>query len=262
MNILDLQKMKNNGQKISMITCYDYWSAKIIDQSDIHILLVGDSAANVIHGHNSTIPIDTQTMAMHVSAVSKGSPRKFIVGDMPFLSYRKGLTYNMKQIEKIMKAGAHSVKIEGAIGNLDLIKHCVSSGIPVMGHLGLTPQSIHQLGGFKVQGREAEQAEIIIKNSQLLEDAGCFSLVLECVPSELANTISKRLKIPTIGIGAGPHTDGQVLVMHDMLGLNEGFKPKFLRQFLDGKSLLLQAFNDFHNAVTEKSFPTVEESYE
>ncbi|MCB0391547.1 MAG: 3-methyl-2-oxobutanoate hydroxymethyltransferase [Bdellovibrionales bacterium] len=262
MNIFDIQLMKSKNQKISMTTCYDYWSARIINESKIHLVLVGDSAANVIHGHNSTIPIDTDTMCIHISAVTKGCPDKFIIGDLPFLSYRKDLTFNMTQVEKIIKAGAHAVKLEGADGNINFIEHCVKSGVPVMGHLGLTPQSIHQMGGFRVQGRHQEQAKLIKEQALALEKAGCFSLVLECVPSPLATEITNSLSIPTIGIGAGPDTDGQVLVMHDLLGINGDFKPKFLRKFLNGKELLLQAFNEYHDSVINKSFPSIEESYE
>ncbi|MCB0355492.1 MAG: 3-methyl-2-oxobutanoate hydroxymethyltransferase [Bdellovibrionales bacterium] len=262
MNIFDLQKMKQSQQKISMVTCYDFWSAQILAESAIPLILVGDSAANVIHGFSSTLNMDTHLMALHVAAVARGVSNKFIIGDLPFLSYRKDLTYNMTQVEKIMKAGAHAVKLEGAEGNLSLIQHCVESGVPVMGHLGLTPQSLHQLGGMRVQGRNQEQARKIFAHAQALEQAGCFALVLECVPSPLAAQITQELKIPTIGIGAGPDTDGQVLVMQDLLGLNGDFKPKFLRKFLDGKKLFLEAFNDYHKAVSEKSFPAIEESYE
>jgi 3-methyl-2-oxobutanoate hydroxymethyltransferase len=262
MNIFEFQKLKLNKQKLSMVTCYDYWSAKIISESHINLILVGDSAANIMHGHNTTLPISIEMMALHVSAVSKGAPNKFIIADMPFLSYRKDLTTNMNNIEVLMKAGAHAIKIEGAIGNYELIDHCKASGVPVMGHLGLTPQSINMLGGFKVQGKTKEQAEIILEQSLKLESAGCFSLVMECVPSSLGKTVSEKLNIPVIGIGAGPDTDGQVLVMHDLLGLSDQFKPKFLRKFLDGKSLFLEAFNSYHKSVVNKDFPSVEESYE
>jgi len=262
MNILDIINYKKQNKKMAMITCYDFWSARIIENSPIELVLVGDSAANIIHGHPTTLPIDTKTMALHVAAVAKGLKTKFIVGDMPFLSTRKSLTHNMKQIEIIMKAGAHSIKIEGAEGNLELIRHCVNSGIPVMGHLGLTPQSFYQMGGFKVQGRTESAAQKILEHSLSLQQAGCFSIVLECVPSSLAREITSRLEIPTIGIGAGPDVDGQVLVFHDLLGLNDGFHPKFLRKFLDGKSLIKNALEDFHQSVQNQSFPSLEESYE
>lgn len=262
MNILQIQQMKEQKRKISMVTCYDFWSAQLINETSIDLILVGDSAANVMHGHSSTLFIDTDTMALHVAAVSKGSPSKFIIGDLPFLSYRKDLNYNMTQIEKLMKAGANAVKMEGALGNLLLIEHCAQSGIPIMGHLGLTPQSIHQLGGLRVQGRQEKEALAIAEQAKSLEQAGCFGLVLECLPSPLAAEITSQLRIPTIGIGAGPDTDGQVLVLHDLLGLNGSFRPKFLRQFLNGGELIKDAIEDYHQAVLNKTYPSVEESYE
>lgn len=262
MKIQDFKTRKLNRQKISMITCYDYWSAKIVANSQIDLILVGDSSAMVMHGHKSTLQIDTETIALHVSAVQKGAPNKFIIGDMPFLSYRKSLDHNMNNVEKIMKAGAQAIKLEGRKGNLELITHIVDSGIPVMGHIGLTPQFINQFGGFKVQGREENSLKILTEEALSLQKAGCFSLVMECIPSTIASSISQQLEIPTIGIGAGVDTDGQVLVMQDMLGMNQDFKPKFLRQFIDGHQLFLKAFNEFHESVANKSFPTIEESYE
>ena len=262
MNVLDFQKMKHDQQKISMITCYDFWSAQIIEDSQIDCVLVGDSLSMVMHGYESTIPASTDLMCLHISAVAKGLKTKFLIGDMPFLSYRKDLNENMNNVEKIMRAGAHAIKLEGVDGNLELIQHIVDSGIPVMGHIGLTPQFIHKLGGFKVQGREKEDEEILMSQARKLEEAGCFSLVLEAIPGEIAATISKNLKTPTIGIGAGPDTDGQVLVLQDMLGLNKGFKPKFLRTFFNGYENLLSAFNDFDGSIKDKTFPNESESYQ
>ncbi|HEV2524205.1 MAG TPA: 3-methyl-2-oxobutanoate hydroxymethyltransferase, partial [Gammaproteobacteria bacterium] len=220
MNIHDFQKMKLNNHKITMVTCYDHWSAQIISKSQIDSILVGDSLAMTMYGHATTLPATVNLMAKHIEAVAKGAPNKFIVGDMPFCSYRKGLAESMKAVEKIMRAGAQAIKLEGAEGNLDLIQHIVQSGIPVMGHIGLTPQSIHTLGGFKVQGKNQTAAEKIKLHAKQLEDAGCFAVVLECMPTTVAQQITDSLNIPTIGIGAGPYTSGQILVLQDMLGMN------------------------------------------
>jgi 3-methyl-2-oxobutanoate hydroxymethyltransferase len=261
MKIQDFQSRKQKGQKISMITCYDSWSAKIIDKSEIDVILVGDSLAMVMHGFQTTLSASVDLMALHVAAVARSSHNKFIVGDLPFLSYRKSLTDNMDAMGKVMTAGAHALKLEGAKGNLDLIRHAVDSGIPVMGHLGLTPQSIHQLGGYKVQGKEKKEFEQILKDAEDLEKAGCFSVVLECVPTALAAEITSSLAIPTIGIGASVNCDGQVLVLQDMLGMNMEFAPKFLKKYLDGAELIQNALNTYHHEVVGKEFPTSKESY-
>jgi 3-methyl-2-oxobutanoate hydroxymethyltransferase len=215
----------------------------------------------VMHGASTTINADTDLMALHTQAVSKGAPQKFIVGDLPFLSYRKDLKTNVENCEKIMKAGAHSLKLEGCAGNLDLIKHMVDSGVPIMGHLGLTPQSIHTLGGFKVQAKQSKEQDLILEQSLALEKAGCFALVLECIPASIAQKISENLKIPTIGIGAGVNCDGQVLVLQDMLGMNPKFNPKFLKKYMNGFELIHSAVNQFVNDVETQSFPTEKESY-
>lgn len=262
MSILNFKSKKQNQQKISMLTCYDYWSAQLLNETEIDAILVGDSLAMVMHGESSTIPATCDLMALHIQAVKKGAPNKFVVGDMPFLSNRKDLKTNMDNVEKIIRAGAEAIKIEGADGNLDLIQHCVSSGVPVMGHLGLTPQFIHQFGGFKVQGKHKEQADLIYKQAQLMQESGCFALVLECVPTQLAERITHSLDVPTIGIGAGPHTDGQILVLQDMLGMNTNFKPKFVRQFIQGQELIKNACNEYVEAVNQKTFPNIKESYE
>lgn len=260
--IHDFASAKSKNQKITMLTCYDYTFAKLLNTSDVDTLLVGDSLAQVIHGHPSTLHATVSMMAMHTQAVSRGAPNKFIVADMPFLSTRKGTKHAVEAAGVLMKAGAHAIKIEGAKGHLDLIRHIVDSGIPVMGHLGLTPQSIHQLGGAKVQGRSDAAAEAILEESLQLEKAGCFSLVLECIPTELARKITYALNIPTIGIGAGPDTSGQVLVLHDMLGLNQDFNPKFLKKYLNGAEITTQAFQVYVAAVRGGRFPTLENSYE
>ena len=261
-SVLDFQNAKNKNKKITMLTCYDYTMAKLLNTSPVDTLLVGDSVVQVIHGHSTTLGATVSMMALHTKAVAKGAPNKFIVADMPFLSTRKGLKTAMDAAGTLMTAGAHALKIEGAKGHLKLISHIVESGIPVLGHLGLTPQSINQLGGPKIQGRTHEQAEQLLKDALDLEKAGCFSLVLECVPAELAKEITKALKIPTIGIGAGVHTDGQVLVLQDMLGLNPEFSPKFLKKYADGANVVSTAATDYCNEVSETTFPKLEHSYE
>lgn len=261
-SILDFQKKKNASEKIVMVTCYDYSFARIIDSTAVDAVLVGDSLAQVMHGFPTTLQATTNMMALHTAAVVRGAPSKFIVSDMPFLSTRKGLKTTMDQVEKLMKTGAHAIKIEGAEGHLKLIQHIVESGVPVMGHLGLTPQSIHQLGGPKIQGKAAEAGQKILDDSLALQEAGCFSLVLECVPAVLAERISQSLTIPTIGIGAGPKTDGQILVLQDMLGMNPNFSPKFLKKFMNGFDQVEKALNAYVTETKDQSFPAKEHSYE
>lgn len=258
-SVLDFSKMKTAGEKISMVTCYDTWSAKILNESPIHCILVGDSAAMVMHGHDTTIPMDVRTMAMHVQAVKKGAPQKFIVADMPFLAHRKGTKTTMDAVEMLIKAGANAVKIESQPGQEKMIKHVVDSGVPVMGHIGLTPQFYHQLGGFKAQGKDTTSALRLHAQAQKLEEAGCFSLVLECIPESLAKKITDNLSIPTIGIGSGPLTDGQVLVLHDLLGAQKDFVPKFVRQFANIHEVILNAVTDYHKSVTSSEFPSLKE---
>jgi 3-methyl-2-oxobutanoate hydroxymethyltransferase len=214
-----------------------------------------------MHGYPSTLNATTELICQHIEAVRKGAPKKFLIGDMPFLSYRKDLASNMSQVERLFHAGAEAIKIEGAIGNIEFIQHCVQSGVPVMGHLGLTPQFIHQFGGFRVQGR-GEDGDNVLEQALRLEDAGCFGVVLECVPQTIAGKITERLKIPIIGIGAGLHCDGQVLVLQDLLGANPDFKPKFLRTYLDGFELIKNALNTYDDDVKNDRFPGPQESYE
>jgi len=261
MNILKLPERKAGHEKLVMVTCYDYTSARIIDQSEIDMILVGDSAAMVMHGFDTTLPIDTAMMAHHVAAVRRGAPDKFIVADLPFLSYRKSLSETMQAVGELMRAGAQAVKLEGIAGNEETIHHIVQSGVPVMGHIGLTPQSVHQLGGFHVQGGNDLDRSRLIAEARDCQQAGCFALVLECVPESLAAEITCALTIPTIGIGAGADTDGQVLVMHDLLGLNSDFRPKFVRRYIDGNRQWLDAFNQYAKDVREGSFPAREERY-
>lgn len=259
--IQGFQIMKNEKKKISLVTCYDYWSARIIDESDIDAVLVGDSAAMVMHGFETTVNAELEMMCYHIEAVKRGLKNKFLIGDLPFLAHRKNLTYLMESVDRFMKAGAQAVKIEGADGNLEMIEHLVKSGVPVMGHLGLTPQSVHQLGGFKLQGKDELTAKKIFQDSLLLQQAGCFSIVLEMIPAEAAKKITDELEIPTIGIGAGPFTSGQVLVLQDLLGLNKNFNPKFVRKYLDGYDLIKTALNNFNKDIKEEKFPGINESY-
>ena len=261
MNVLDFQAYKNCAEKIVMLTCYDYTSACIVQDSDVDAILVGDSAAMVMHGYATTIPADIEMMCRHIESVARGAKGKFIVGDLPFMSFRQSLPDTMRAVGSILKAGSHAVELDGLAGNRDTIPHIVKSGVPVMGHLGLTPQSVNQLGGFRVQGRGDRAAEALREEALGCERAGCFSLVLECVPEELAAEITASLEIPTIGIGAGVHTDGQVLVMQDLLGLSADFQPKFVRRYLAGRQLWRDAFNAYTSDVKNGHFPAADESY-
>jgi len=255
MNILDFYKMKELKQKISIVTCYDYTSACMLSNTTIDCLLVGDSVAMTIHGFENTLAATLDMMAMHTAAVARGAKNKFIIGDLPFLSYRKSLSKSVSAAQQLMQAGACAIKLEGAVGNEKLIKHLTESGVPVMGHLGLTPQSIHSLGGFKVQGKNEKDADKMYQSAMALQEAGCFSIVLECVPSELAKKITQSLHIPTIGIGAGPFTDGQVLVFQDLLGLQKTVQPKFLKTFVEGFNYLFDGIENYSNEVKNGEFP-------
>ena len=261
MNLLDFKKRKLASEKISMVTCYDAWSAKVIEKSPVDCVLVGDSVAMVVHGFDSTLNATTEMMALHTASVRRGLKTKFLVADMPFLTFRKGINSSLECVEKLMTAGANAVKLEGVWGHENVVSHIVQSGVPVMGHIGLTPQSVHGLGGFKVQGKTHIAADDLIKQALKLQELGCFAIVIECVPANLGEAITKSLEIPTIGIGAGVNTDGQVLVLQDLLGFNQSLKPKFVRPFLDGESLLQTALNHFHQEIQEKTFPLEQESY-
>lgn len=262
MNILEMREAKKRGHKLSMVTCYDAWSAKILNESPIDLILVGDSAAMVMHGYEDTIPASIEMLTYHVAAVRRGAPKKFIVADLPFLSFRGELDSNIDAVRRLMQAGANAVKLEGHDGNGDLIRHLVGSGIPVMGHIGLTPQFVNAFGGFKVQGRNEEQRRKILQEAQGLEAAGCFSIVLECVPHDLAAEITSQTQVPTIGIGAGSQCDGQVLVLQDLLGLSLGFKPKFVRRYMDGAEMIKASLERFHEDVARGNFPSEQETYE
>lgn len=260
-SVLDFTSAKKNGEKISMLTCYDHWSAKILDASPLDALLVGDSVSMVIHGHANTLAADVPMMALHTKAVARGAPHKFIVADMPFMSFRKGTQVACEAAEALMRAGAQAVKIEGVQGHEEVIRHLVQSGIPVMGHLGLTPQSIHQLGGFKVQGKTEQEFSRIQQEALKLESLGVFSVVLECVPRQLAAQITRSLSVPTIGIGAGDLVDGQILVLQDMLGADPSFSPKFLRRYALLQKIISEAVSEFSADIKEGLFPSHQEAY-
>ena len=257
-----LKKMKEQGEKISMITSYDYSMASIVDGAGIDIILVGDSAANVMAGHKTTLPITLDQMIYHASCVVRGVERAFVVCDMPFGTYQGDPTTALHSAVRIMKeSGSDGVKLEGGEEIIDSVKKILTAGIPVMGHLGLTPQSVHQLGGYSVQAKEEEAAEKLIADAKLLEEAGCFAVVLEKIPAALAKRVSEALTIPTIGIGAGAGTDGQVLVVHDMLGINKGFSPKFLRRYANLHDIMTEAVEHYIADVKSCDFPNENEQY-
>lgn len=261
LNIFDFQKKKKAGEKITMVTCYDYTSALILDKTSTDCLLVGDSLAMTMHGFQTTVSATTEMMAMHTAAVARGAKDKFIVGDLPFLAYRKSLSDNMAAAQAVMQAGAHAVKLEGVAGNTGFISHLVESGVPVMGHIGLTPQFVHQLGGYRVQGKTEDGARRLMEEAKALEEAGCFAIVLECVPADLAARITAALGIATIGIGAGFGTDGQVLVFQDLLGLNTEFRPKFVKKYIDGAEMIAGAVETYNREVRQGAFPDADYSF-
>ncbi len=257
-----LQNMKAAGEKISMLTAYDFSFAKIIDGAGIDVILVGDSASNVMAGHETTLPITLDQMIYHASSVIRGIHHCLVVVDLPFGSYQSNSDIALASAIRIMKeTGAHSIKLEGGEEVLESIKKIVSAGIPVMGHLGLTPQSIYKFGTYTVRAKEEEEANKLRRDAKLLEEAGCFALVLEKIPAKLAKEVSKSLTIPTIGIGAGGDCDGQVLVMHDMLGINTEFKPRFLRQYLNIHEQAAEAVKNYIRDVKSGDFPNQQEQY-
>lgn len=257
-----LQKMKASGEKISMITAYDFSFAQIFDKAGIDIILVGDSASNVMAGHETTLPITLEQMIYHAQSVVRGTGRCLVVVDLPFGSYQGNSKEALNSAIKIMKeTGGHAVKLEGGEHEVDSIKRIVNSGVPVMGHLGLTPQSIYKFGTYTVRAKEDLEAEQLKKDALLLQEAGCFAIVLEKIPAKLAAEVSQSLRIPTIGIGAGGACDGQVLVMHDMLGINTEFKPRFLRQYLNLNEQITGAVQHYIKDVKSNDFPNEAEQY-
>lgn len=257
-----LLKMKAAGEKIAMITAYDFSFATLFDAANVDVILVGDSASNVMAGHETTLPITLDQMIYHAQSVVRGVNRSLVVVDLPFGTYQSNSEIALASAIKIMKeTGGHSIKLEGGEEVVESIKKIVSAGIPVMGHLGLTPQSIYKFGTYTVRAKEEEEADKLKKDIKLLEEAGCFAIVLEKIPAQLAKEVSESVSIPTIGIGAGPYCDGQVLVMHDMLGINTEFKPRFLRQYLNLGEQINTAVSKYVTDVKDGSFPNMQESY-
>ncbi len=260
-SVWDVVKKKKTNEKITMVTCYDYSFAKILNDTPVDILLVGDSVSMVVHGHPTTLQATVEMMKTHVAAVARGARDKLIVADMPFLSVRKGKKEALDAVQELMAAGAHAVKIEGVWGHESIVRNIVQAGVPVMGHVGLVPQSIHQIGGYKVQGKDLTQAEDLLEQAKRLQELGCFSLVAECVPVALGRELTESLAIPVIGIGAGLYVDGQVLVLHDLLGFNQDMKPRFVRRYADGQNLIRDAILKYCETVKTEAYPTIEESY-
>ena len=257
-----LQEMKQRGEKISMLTAYDYSMAKIVDSAGIDIILVGDSASNVMAGHETTLPITLDQMIYHASSVVRAVKRSFVVVDIPFGSYQGNSSEALRSAIRIMKeSGAHAVKVEGGSEIKESVVRILSAGVPVMGHLGLTPQSIYKFGTYTVRAKEDAEAAKLLEDAKILEECGCFAIVLEKIPAALAKKVAETVSIPVIGIGAGGDVDGQVLVMHDMLGITQEFKPRFLRQYADLQQVMTDAFKSYIQDVKSRDFPSESESH-
>ncbi len=260
--VTTLKQMKKDGQKISMLTCYDYTTAKIMEESGINAILVGDSLGMTMMGYEDTLPVTMEDMIHHTACVSRGLKNTFLVADMPFMSYQTSTYDAVKNAGRLIKEGhAQAVKLEGGASVCEQIRAIVKADIPVVAHIGLTPQSVNAFGGFKVQGKEYDQAIQLIRDAKAVEEAGAFMVTLECVPEKLATLISKELSIPTIGIGAGAGCDGQVLVYQDMLGMFSGFKPKFVKHFANIGEIMKDAFMTYDKEVKEQSFPSEEHNF-
>ena len=260
--ITDLKAKKKRGEKVVMMTCYDYPSARLLEAAGVDILFIGDTLGMVVLGYDTTIPVTMEEMLHHTKAVVRGSSRAHVLADMPFMSYQTSPEDALRNASRLLKeAGAQSVKLEGGVRVADTVRFIVDAGIPVMGHIGLTPQSINQLGGYKVQGKTPAAAVRLINDALALEQAGAYAVVLECVPAPLAQTISDRVAIPTIGIGAGPHCDGQVQVFHDLLGLFDDFVPKHAKRYADLGSQITEAVRAYAAEVRDGRFPTAKESF-
>jgi 3-methyl-2-oxobutanoate hydroxymethyltransferase len=259
---VDVRAKKQRGEKLVMVTAYDATFAAILDRAGVDILLVGDSLGMVVQGQQNTLPVTLDQMAYHTAAVSRGASRAHVVGDLPFMSYQVSPEQALASAGRlIQEGGAHAVKLEGGAEVAPAVQKIVSAGIPVMGHIGLTPQSVHRMGGFKVQGKDVEGARRLLADAVALEEAGCYAIVLEGIPTELAAQITNSLEIPTIGIGAGPGCDGQVLVSYDMLGMNPDFKPKFVKKFADLFSVITEAATAFTSEVRSGTFPAEEHTF-
>ncbi len=254
--------MKQSREKISMLTAYDFTMAGIIDSAGVDVILVGDSASNVMAGFDTTVPMTMDHMIYHPSCVVRGVKKALVIADLPFMSYQVTAKEALISAGRMMKeAGAHAIKLEGGKSITATVQRIVDAGIPVMGHLGLTPQSIYKFGTYKVRAKEEREAEELLRDAKLLEEAGVFSIVLEKIPSELAKKVTESVAVPTIGIGAGPHCDGQVLVLHDMLGLNKDFSPRFLRRYADLHSSMTEAVGNYIKDVKSGDFPNESEQY-
>ena len=261
--VRDIRGFKERGEKFTMLTAYDALSARLIDEADIPLILVGDTLAEVMLGYESTVPVTMDEMLHHTRAVSRGVTNALIVGDLPFMSYQASIEDGMRSAGRFLKeSGARAVKLEGGGRVLELVHRLTESGIPVMGHLGLTPQSVNQFGGYRIQGRIAEDAQRILQDAKDLEAAGIFALVLECVPADLARDVTAAVSVPTIGIGAGPHCDGQVLVYHDFLGINTGRLAKYVKKYADLGSQIRDAAKRFDAEVKAGEYPGPEHSYD
>lgn len=259
---LRLKEMKDRGEKIAMLTSYDYSMAKIVDAAGVDVILVGDSAANVMAGYETTVPITLDAMIYHARSVVRAVERALVVVDLPFGTYQGNSKMALDSAIRIMKeTEADAVKLEGGEEILESVERILTAGIPIMGHLGLTPQSIHKFGTYTVRAREEAEAEKLVRDARLLEESGCFAVVLEKIPAVLAERVSKELSIPTIGIGAGGGTDGQVLVIHDMLGINKGFSPRFLRRYADLHTVMIDAVGRYVADVKSQDFPNEQEQY-
>ncbi|HYJ16347.1 MAG TPA: 3-methyl-2-oxobutanoate hydroxymethyltransferase [Candidatus Limnocylindria bacterium] len=255
-------KMKQRGEKITCLTAYDYSFARILDEAGVEMLLVGDSLGCVVQGHANTLAVTMDEMIYHTRLVVRGRKRALVIGDMPFMSYQVGKDDALRNAGRFFQeAGAEAIKLEGGVAVQESIRAIVDAGMPVMGHIGLTPQSVHQFGGYKIQGRDKERREAVLRDAVAVAEAGAFAVVLEGIPQDLASEISQRLAIPTIGIGAGLQCDGQVLVIHDMLGLFDDFVPKFVKRYADVKQTMLGAVKEFVSEVKERKFPAEEHSF-
>ena len=260
-SVLTFRQKKQRGEPISVMTAYDYPTGRLVDQAGIDAILVGDSVGMVVLGYPTTLPVTMEAMLHHCQAVARGAKNALLIGDMPFLSYQVSIPEAVRNAGRFLQeAGMDAVKLEGGRERVEAIRAILQTGIPVMGHLGLTPQSVHQLGGFRPQGKLTDAARKLLEDAQNLEEAGCFSIVLESIPDRLAKFISERIHIPTIGIGAGAGCDGQVLVLHDLLGLFEDFKPKFAKQYVNLYDIILQALISYREEVENRSFPAPEHS--
>lgn len=261
MNINDFQIMREQNRKITMLTCYDYIMASIAANTNIDCLLVSDDVATVMHGYPTTVNATLPMMVMHTEAVARGAGNKFVIAAMPFLSYRKGLKATMDAVAALMQAGAHAIILERLEGNEQLIRHIVDSGVPVMGHLGLTQQSINQLGGHKVLGRTEDSAKALIEHAKGLQAAGCFAILLECISAQLAKEITEQITIPTLGLGAGVEVSGQLQDIWDVLGCYQALRPKYVKKYLEGTEEIQRALNKYDDDVKMAEFPTKDESF-